>query len=426
MIRPPISAAIHAAIMRSLLLVFFVPTIIAGCGPQQRGATQADEPLSVSGIIRVKIGPDATEQTLTVSGPFQIYDTATRRRLMNPSSMARGTFTASPDGLQLNGRPLNSNTIEIVPQNSPAIRVFAIAATSAAPSVVEYRGNMRVISLGQNVRLVNVLKMDDYLYSVVGKETYSARWHIESQKAQAIAARSYALVEALSGQNGRDFDVYDSPGRSQAYPGTSSETDKSRRAADETSGLVLTHSLNGQCRILHAFYSSTCGGSTVAAETVFAVTPCVPLAGVECQWCRDTRNYRWNATVSQVDLLRAFAPLLPQVRMDEILAFEIPPDARRPDGSVKAVKVIFRSGQRREIMAIKAEKLRSVLGTMLIKSTCITGIDIAGGQAAFQGRGFGHRVGMCQFGAEEQARAGRSAETILQHYYPTAQLTKVY
>ena len=234
------------------------------------------------------------------------------------------------------------------------------------------------------------------------------------------------MVEALGAKATRDFDVYDSPGRSQAYPGTSSETDKSRQAADQTRGIVISHVEQGQTKILYAFYSSTCGGSTVPAETIFDVSATAPLAGVECTWCRNTPSYRWTATISQADLLRALSPLMPQVRMEQILALSIPDEARNADGSAKAVVVTFRSQGRQESMGVKAAKLREALGTTTVKSTRIASITVTGGQAVIEGMGFGHRVGLCQFGAEEQAKAGRNAGQILQHYYPTSKLIRVY
>ncbi len=416
----PVALSALTLILATGLLIFS-----AGCGGQD-GPVGSSGPSPVSTMMRVQIGSESPEQIISVSGPFQLYDLSTRRKLMNPAFMNRGRFTAAADGLHLNGQPLQTSMVEIVPRDRTSLQIIR---TNPHGQFVpaSYRGNMRILSSGQGIRLINVLDIDEYLYSVVGKETYSVSWHLESQKAQAIAARSYALHMAKTVSEQRDFDVFDTV-KSQAYPGMESETTKSRQAVDETRGVVVTYGQPGQMTILSTFYSSTCGGSTLPAHQVFGpkVPDIAPLVGVECTWCSFAPNYRWKLSLSKADFRRALGRIVPQVRIDDVQDVLIPQGGRQADGTAVAIAVVTRNAGRQETLAVPMVRLRDEIGTVVVKSTRILDASMAGGQVTIEGVGFGHRVGMCQFGAEGQARAGRSAGQIIRHYYPQSKLTRVY
>jgi stage II sporulation protein D len=147
----------------------------------------------------------------------------------------------------------------------------------------EYRGEIHLlVNARGKLNVINVLPLEEYLRGVVPLELPPASYpELEALKAQAIAARSYAL--ATRGRLGREgFDLYDDP-RSQIYGGYKVEHPMSNRAVEETHGLVATFSdKNGKVVPIEALYSADCGGHTENNESVFMTSPVPYLRAVDC------------------------------------------------------------------------------------------------------------------------------------------------
>lgn len=122
-----------------------------------------------------------------------------------------------------------------------------------------YRGYLIIQNRGQKLTVINNVDMEDYLKGVVPSEMPSS-WEIEALKAQAIAARSYAIAN-LGKRGSLGYDLKDTP-EDQAYGGASAETSRTNTAVDETSGLVLTYNY----KVISAFYSASAGGQTINAK----------------------------------------------------------------------------------------------------------------------------------------------------------------
>jgi stage II sporulation protein D len=142
-----------------------------------------------------------------------------------------------------------------------------------------YRGLFILRGTAKGVVLVNVLNVEDYLMSVVPGEINPEQFNaLEALKAQAVAARTYAIKNTgLYKDYG--FDLLDTP-RSQLYSGITSEHPLSTRAVEETRGEILRYKGD----LINALYMSTCGGKTENVENVFAGTPSPYLKSVECTY----------------------------------------------------------------------------------------------------------------------------------------------
>ncbi|MBQ4646077.1 MAG: SpoIID/LytB domain-containing protein [Candidatus Gastranaerophilales bacterium] len=125
-----------------------------------------------------------------------------------------------------------------------------------------YRGDIIIYNLGGTLTVVNSLPLEEYLLGVVPSEMPS-KWNIEAHKAQAIAARSYALAN-LNKRNSKGYDLKDTP-LDQAYGGASSETPQTTRAVLSTKGEVLTY----DSKIIPAYYHASSGGKTLSAGEVW-------------------------------------------------------------------------------------------------------------------------------------------------------------
>jgi stage II sporulation protein D len=183
--------------------------------------------------------------------------------------------------------------------------LLAVPAGSAERLMVDgrpYRGAVEVILPGlAGLRAVNVVHMEDYLRGVVPHELSPSLYpELEALKAQAVAARTYAV--ANRGQFGSEgYDLCDSA-RCQVYRGTEGEDPLSDRAVEETEGQIVTH----EGKPIHALYTATCGGHTEDGANVFREergaylkgVPCYPDDAVLAAWRRILRGARPLDTIA--------------------------------------------------------------------------------------------------------------------------------
>ncbi len=185
-----------------------------------------------------------------------------------PSATRSSAVTPSPAPIILEKpRLLGPLTPAIIPipneMHEPLIRVKLTNESDAPPYVRKsnYRGRVETLTLpnGKFVA-INTLPMDDYLTGVLAKEILNG-WETETFRAQAIAARTFALYQIMNESNGVPWDVSNDV-KSQMYGGISGETAKSRNAVAATRGQVLTATSKGRTGIFCSFYSSSDGGAT--------------------------------------------------------------------------------------------------------------------------------------------------------------------
>jgi stage II sporulation protein D len=267
-----------------------------------------------------------------------------------------------------------------------------------------YRGDLVVRrGPGADLEVVNEVDLETYLLGVVGGEMPPS-WEIEALKAQAVAARTYAAArKRAAATRKRSFDLYDDT-RSQVYVGVPERLHRERieRAVRETRDEVLVHG----GRLLNAFFHSTCGGHTESAFRVFHTDRVPPLKGVPCAHCSDSPAHRWEAEVPREAVESILgAGALQSVRGEDA----------GPSGRAGRVTVEGAGGKK----TLEASDFRREVGYRVLKSTAFEA-EVLGETVRFKGRGYGHGVGLCQWGARGLARSGKEALDILDHYYPGA------
>src|SRR5690606_21007969 len=249
--------------------------------------------------------------------------------------------------------------------------------------------------------------LEDYVASVVASEYPFTE--IEGVKAQAVLARTYVLRAA----NPRNpFDVTDDTG-SQVYRGAEVVTDVARAAAEATHGEVLRYGT----ALVEATYYSSSGGHTANNEDVWRGAPISYLRGKPDPFDRDAPDYRWSTSAEVAGTLRA----LGRRYGGTVTGFEI--EARAQDGRVTRVRLLGNRPQ-----TISGNEFRTVVngafGVRTVRSTHFT-VTRRGNRYVFEGRGFGHGVGMSQYGARGRARAGHSYRDILAFYFTGTYLDRL-
>jgi len=268
-----------------------------------------------------------------------------------------------------------------------------------------YRGTFKVTldtQRGNSVHVVNRIDVEDYVASVLPSE-YPFQ-EIEGVKAQAIVVRTYAMTNSH---------LRDDTG-SQVYLGISSETDLSRRAVEITAASTIQ--FNGLD--IEAVYSAHCGGHSANNEDIWGTEPIHYLRGQKDPYDHDAPVARWSASVDADDLNQKLSSRLQrQVKLVKVAD-------RGKGGHVISVRIDFENGADEEI---RGERFRSIVnrsfGRQLIPSSSFE-IKRRSGRYDLKGRGSGHGVGFCQWGAAAQAKQGRSHEEILNHYYQDVSITR--
>jgi stage II sporulation protein D len=268
------------------------------------------------------------------------------------------------------------------------------------------RGAVEVRRTGAGLRVVNHVRLEDYVAATLGREIY-ATWHPETQKAQAVLARTFALHRRAA--RGAEFDLR-SGDLDQVYGGVDAETRIALRATAETRGEVLL--FDGQ-PILAAYHSSS-GGRSASAEEVWG-RPLPYLTGRSVAGEEDSPDTYWRARFSGTTLGRSLAPL--GLRLGTVTAVQV--EGRTPSGRARRVALRGTEGSG----TIEARKLRDALGRNAVRSTMFE-IRASEGSFTFVGSGHGHGVGMSQWGAEAMAQRGADYREILASFFPGTTLAR--
>jgi stage II sporulation protein D (peptidoglycan lytic transglycosylase) len=293
-----------------------------------------------------------------------------------------------------------------------------------------YPGRIRLVGRDAGFDVVNDVLIDSYLPGVIAQELYG-HWDEEAFAVQAICARGYALHVLGQVSPGRSFDINASES-AQTYVGVT-ENVKAIEAVRETRGLALVF----EGEVIRSYYSSTCGGRSGSAADAFGArgknvfNAVGPLEAHDRPFaCENAPLFRWSRTRG-VDSLSA-----------RLAAFG--EDRRRAIKGLKRIERIEIVGQAvtgrptryavhdvgGEVFEISAEDLRLACNyraagldrpgdTERVMSNDLVFV-VHGSEIEIAGRGFGHGVGMCQYGANAMAQRGVPARTMLGLFYPGA------
>jgi stage II sporulation protein D len=232
---------------------------------------------------------------------------------------------------------------------------------------------------------------------------------MEALKAQAVASRTYAMYQMQENKD-NDYDVT-SDIYSQVYGGKASERFRTSQAVDETDSQILTF----EGKVFPAFFSATCAGHTEDASLLWD-TDLTPLKGVVCGFCRESPHYNWHYVFSLPEIedkLAQSGRSIKGISQISILG-------RDNSGRITDLKIT--SAQ--EETKIAAKDFRNIIGPNIIRSTNFN-VTVVDSDAVFEGLGWGHGAGLCQWGAYFMAKQGYKYEEILKFYYPQAEISSI-
>jgi len=328
--------------------------------------------------------------------------------------------------LSIGDKVFNENPLTLVPDEDGTIEVEYsrdARGNPVKPGGVRYKGLLILHLLpDRKLALVNEIDLEEYLKGVVGKEM-SLSEGVEALKTQVIAARTYAVKEQsldrLRRVKGEKFDLYDDE-RSQMYGGLERATGPAEKLVDETRGMFLVY----EGKLVRTFYSSACGGHTEPAWEVLGdeTEKMAPLGGTKCDYCQRRAIFRWKEPVV-IPKKEIAEKCLPKELQDKrVKSVEV--TKTLPGGHALEVTVTLENSSRVVRLHAVNDFKRNV--TAKLRSTLWDRIEDRGDAIAIVGRGYGHGAGLCQVGAYEMAKDGKSAAEILEYFFPGAKVQKLY
>ncbi len=300
----------------------------------------------------------------------------------------------------------------LVALDGTSVREGQLAVHSKSGTVTvngrEYKGRILILPDGGGLAVVNEVPLEKYLAGLVNAEI-SSKWPMEAVKAQVVAARTYALYKMGKSE---EFYHLKSDVSDQVYLGAAAEDKRAIKAVRSTRGEVLKYGNE----LIPAFYHSNCGGKTADATDVWGV-PHPALKSTQCSFCSDAPYGHWRLTLNWAELQKAINGLYPGTgRVKSITVRK-----RSGDGRVTILAVVTGKGR----ILVDSGDFRKEVGYNRLPSTLFR-MGGGDGKVIFEGRGFGHGVGLCQWGAKGASERGWDYARILGKYYRNAVVNRVY
>ncbi|MDD2689062.1 MAG: SpoIID/LytB domain-containing protein [Candidatus Omnitrophica bacterium] len=339
--------------------------------------------------IRVAILDNAKSLNLKAKGSYEVTDISRKKILLQGNNL-KTTVTVYRDAISLGQKSFRKNKIFIKTREPDEIIINGRA----------FRGDVELIKSDNSLLVVNYIELEDYIKGVLYHEA-SHYWPQEVLKAQAIACRTYALYQMQENKR-NDYDVTNDI-YSQVYGGRTSERYRTNQMVDETRGLILKF----KGKIFPAYYHATCAGHTEDASLLWNIN-IAPLKGVACDFCKDSPHFDWHLVLSLEEIKDKLAQAGYKVKaIKDIVILGHDTSGRITDLSIVSDKEL----------KLPAKDFRSIIGPNLIRSAKFQ-VNIADKDAVFMGTGWGHGVGLCQWGAYFMAKQGKNYKEILKYYYP--------
>lgn len=359
----------------------------------------ADLVTAKSKFIRVAVLKEADRFVLGVDGRYSLLAFTTGDRLDVGVRMLPEMVTLDNGKIRIGRRVFDAPRLVVEPRAESSLRV----------NDSHFRGMLVIINNGATLTVVNFVELEQYIKGVLRHEI-SDKWPLAVMQAQAVATRTYALY-SMEQYAARDYDVTNDV-YSQVYGGKGSERYVTNLAVNKTQGEVLTY--NG--KIFPAFFHSNSGGVIEDAAELWDIALPPLKGGFASPYSVDAPHYNWrrNYRLKDIqDLLNKKG--YPMGAIKNIRVKEVNSSKR-----VRKLEIEDRNGK---ILLIEGKVFRDIIGPNVLKSNMYE-VKMRGYYVDFIGHGWGHGVGMCQWGAYNMARQDFSYKQILQFYYPGAKLQR--
>ncbi len=272
-----------------------------------------------------------------------------------------------------------------------------------------YRGKIEIHNVLGKVYIINIVNIEEYLASVVPSEM-PASWNMEALKSQAIAARTYTYYHLTKNNDTKSIYDLDATTNFQVYKGIAAEKDSSTKAVRDTAGIIMTYN---HVPIL-AYFHSTSGGKTSDDKYVWNGEDLPYLTSVICTYSKESPHFEWTTEISIIEIEKALTKKYQRIGKIRKISF------KKYNGRVVQVQIVHSNGK----LDLTGNQFRLMMNPSKLKSTFFTAKQNKGSFHIY-GKGWGHGVGMCQWGAKGRGEKGFNYKQILSYYYKDIKLTKI-
>lgn len=427
-------------------------------------------------ILRVGVFIDYINVSIKSENGFHIKAKSSDKNLLTIDGNKSINITAKKDGIVIDNQLFRSiDEIKLIPKNGDFLQV----------QDKKYRGNIEIIKKNTLINVINIIKIEQYLYGVLKKEI-SPKWPEEVLKAQAIAARTFALSN-MNKYLDNGYNICATT-NSQAYGGLYHEHPATNKAVDDTSGIVAIY----QGEPINAVYHSDSGGFTENSEDVWGgFVPYLRSVQSDFEEIVSPPNHQWGCSLSEQDILsrltqkgykakslkdiiisektssgrvvsvniididdqkinlkgNEFRLLIDPTlirsslfNIDKIGEIEVnsannkidkPVEQKylKSDSKEKTVREILDEGENlniSELISLLGRSKEEKKVAKVVKETKVENNKNHSLIFSFSGKGSGHGVGLSQWGAYGMATKGYGYEDILKYYYQQIKLAKIY
>lgn len=369
-------------------------------------------------VLKVLVGSGSSAK-ITVNAACELLDTDRKKVIGKEKAGSLLTISKQGNQLLVNGKPVTAKRVEVKSTGKAIVRVNGKA----------YRGGMIFQTEGQKLNFINLVGLEDYIRGVVPEEM-SESWPAEALKAQAVAARTFALY-TKDEEKHSGYDLCSST-HCQAYGGVDSEAASVNAAVDATRGEILQYA----GKVIYAAFHSDSGGYTANSEEVWGGRQPYLRSVKDDTTGAPHNKWQENYTLREVeDLLRDNGYYVGKLNKITLTPLKIGAGKtadRSESGRVQSVRFDGNKGT----VTLTGNTMRSVfdLSSTLFDIRLSTEkkwgrehkIGKAGGlNIVFEGHGWGHGLGMSQWGAKIMS-AKNNYQAILKHFYTKIDIRKMY
>ncbi|MCP4254958.1 MAG: SpoIID/LytB domain-containing protein [Candidatus Scalindua sp.] len=396
-----------------LIFVCFLAVLLVSCLETDKNAEDVykyDNYLKVQPDIRVLLHNNIKEIQIEIKQPYSISNFKSDEILAERNKLVKSVIYLKSGDFRT--RPLTSDSTHNAPTNF--VRANGLVSIFTNSGCIKlnkstYCGKLILVPKeNDKFSILEEIGVEEYLPGVIEGEM-PIMWNDDALQAQVIAIRTYAIYKRKTKANA----LYHINKLDLAYKGSYMNQAKTKEIVDKTRGTVMVY----DWKLFPGYFHSTCGGHTEDINLVFNLKSIPPLSGVDCGYCNNSKYYHWKKRLGKIEIQNKLKHTKAKVKKIR----KITTEDIGPGGHCSTIKIDHAGGTNR----VNANDFRLIIGPNNLRSTSFS-IKNSGNSLIFEGSGWGHGVGLCQYGTQSMAKSGFRWYDILRHYYPEIDLVKIY
>ena len=396
-----------------LIFVCFLVAVLVSCLNTNNNADAVyryDNYLKTPPSIRVLLHNNIKEIQIEINQPYSISDFKSDEILADRENLKKSILYLKSGDFRT--KPLASEPTHNAPSNF--IKANGNVSIFTSKGFVKlkkskYCGKLILIPKEDDrFSILEEIGLEEYLPGVVEGEM-PMMWNDDALQAQVIAVRTYVIYKRKIKANS----LYHINKLDLAYKGSYMNKAKTKEIVDKTRGTVMVY----DWKLFPGYFHSTCGGHTEDINLVFNLKSIPPLSGVDCGYCNNSKYYHWKKRLGRNEIQNKLNTAKSKVKRIRNISTE----QIGPGGHCSTIKIEHTGGTKR----VNANDFRLIVGPNNLRSTSFS-IKSSGSSFVFEGKGWGHGVGLCQYGTQNMAKSGSRWYDILRYYYPEIDLVKIY